>query len=172
MKKNLILLTGIVFLMAVLAASGCKQGSTPTNGNDTTTAYPFFMPPSHDSTIVDIFLKDTVIGEEMHLLMSDSRKPHNAVIDSLITIVYPGDTVNFYRGQNSKVKEVTKVELVLPIFPIHSEDIRVDHLLYTLIIDTIAPGDTIAKYGIWFVVKPDSTIYDIDPYLRIPNLDE
>jgi hypothetical protein len=161
MKKNLILLTGIVLLIAVLAAGGCSN-SKKQNGSTSV------VNPA-DPTKVDIFLKDTLIDGRVHLEMYDSKKPKDVVVDSLYTEVNPGDTVIFYKAHKSDVKKV------LNIRPVKKEDVNIfsegdrqDSGLYVLIISPEAQDSIIVKYDIVFEVKKDTTTHIIDPYLRIP----
>ncbi|MEN8203968.1 MAG: hypothetical protein ABFS28_15320 [Bacteroidota bacterium] len=160
MKKNLILLTGIVFLIAVLVAGGCcnsKKEKGLTNSENETTR-------------VHIYLKDTLlIDGSMHLLMHDSKKPEDVVVDSLETVVYPGDTVVFYKAHKSKVKKVEDIRQIEEVFELFSEIVKVDSGLYVLIIDPYAPDSIRVKYEIDFTVKQDTTIWTIDPYLKIPD---
>lgn len=159
MKKNLVLLTGIVVVIAILAAGGCKPKS-----GQTSTAM-----GENDTTRVDIFLKDTLQDGEVHLLMYDSKKPDDKVIDDLITSVHPGDTVIFKKAHKSDVKQVKNVRLVEEVFNIYRTDFRIDSGLYVLVIDPEAPVDTIAKYEIKFTVKKDTADHTIDPFLELPK---
>jgi len=159
MKKILTPLTGIVIIITILFAGACKDR---TKSGEQTTA------TRDDPTSVSIYLKDTFMNGSEHLLMYDSKKPHDKVIDSLETVVYPGDTVVFKKAHKSDVKEVTDIRLVLPVFNIYSETVLDDSGLYVFRIDTSAPWDTRAKYEIDFIVKQDTTLWNIDPHLVIP----
>ncbi len=173
MKKNLILLTGIVFLITILAAGGCstgkkQNGSTPVvNLADSTEAEKGLKAVEDDPTTVIIYLKDREINGIMHLEMSDSRKPDCSVIDNLETVVTPGDTIIFKKAQHSKVKEVTNIRVEYKVEKISLEDFRVDSGLYVLVLDPHGPWNIIVKYDIEFFIKKDTT-YTIDPYLKIP----
>lgn len=164
MKKNLILLTGIVFLITILVAGSCRNGNkqnSPTKEeNDTAEVV-------DDSTTVRIYLKDILIDGSMHLEMYDSKKPGCEVIDNLVTVVYPGDTVIFKKAHKSNVDEVIDIRLVEEDVKIFSVGDREDRGLYVLEIDPNAIPDTV-KYEIVFTVKKDTTTWTIDPYLRIP----
>ena len=169
MKKNFILLTGIVFLIAVLAAVGCSNSTKQQESSEEATPKALIAAPA-DTTTVMIYLKDREIDGIMHLEMSDSKKPECPVIDNLETLVHAGDTVIFKKAQNSKVRKVTEVRVEYNVekIPIEDFDFKGDSGLYVLIIDTIAPEDTIiVKYDIVFTVKQDTFI--IDPYLKIPK---
>lgn len=161
MKKNVLLLTGIVFLITLLAAGGCDRGN---NSKDSTNA-------GNDTTKVDIYLKAILIDGSMHLEMYDSKKPGCAVIDGLVTVVYPGYTVTWKKVQQSnidKVKDIRPIDDFGKIFGDGVEEIEVESLWELVIPDTAEP-DTV-KYEIDFTVKEDKdTTYTIDPYLKIPD---
>jgi len=164
MKKNLTLLTGIAFVIAILIAGGCGDRKKQ---NDSTTAGVAPLAVVADST-VEIYLKEVLIDEEMHLEMSDSRKPECPVIDNLMTVVYPENTVIFMNAKHGRIDEVLEVRLVEVGDTIFStSETRVPEL-YRLEIDPEVDPDTI-KYLIKFRVKQDTTTWTIDPYLRIPR---
>jgi hypothetical protein len=172
MKKNLKLLTGIAFLIAFLVAGGCgndkKQKDNPTEDKNLTTEGTDSEAVADDSTTVRVYLKDMVIDGIMHLEMYDSRKDACPVMDNLVTVVNPGDTVIFYKAKNSKVKAVPDIRLLKTGFTIPSEGFKPDSGLYVLIINPLAPDSSIVKYQIDFKLNKDTT-YTIDPYLKIPK---
>jgi hypothetical protein len=161
MKKLLTILAGIVLIITILAAGGCNKG--PENKADASAA---------DDSLT-IYLTDSLMRGSKHLFMSDSRKPGCGVIDNLQTVVNPGDTVFFKKGKNSRVKtvdtiyQVENIDTVFNVLNFNVLDSK-GKVLYVLEIDSLTPTDTIVKYVIEFTVKQDTTIYIIDPYLRIP----
>ena len=157
MKKLHTILAGIVFLITILAAGACKK--KPEQMGEVAAA---------NDTAVVLFLKDRSIHGSMHLEMSDSRKPDCVVIDNLETEVFPGDSVIFRHAKKSNIDEVIDISLEIEDVKIFSESDSKVSYLYLLIIDSLAPTDTIIKYDIVFKVKHDTTTYTIDPYLRIP----
>ncbi len=153
MKKNLILLTGIVILITVLAAVGCTRSTKQ-------------QEPEERKT-VKIYLKDRVIDGTMHLEMYDSKKPGCPVIDNLETEVFPGDKVIFFKAEESNVDEVISIRPIDRKVDFISGGDGTDRSLYKLDIDPEAPLDTIVKYLIEFTVNKDT--FNIDPYLKIPK---
>ena len=167
MKKNLTFLTGIVVLITILVAGGCGNRKKQ---NDSTKEAVGLVMVNEDSTTVRVYLKEKLIGDSMHLLMYNEKKPDCEVIDNLETEVWPGYTVIFMKAHKSNVKEVINI-LVDENFAIFSKDVKVDSGLYVLKIDPEASYDTIIKYDIEFKVKQDSTTHIIDPYLKVPPKD-
>lgn len=166
MKKVLINLTGIVFLITILLAAAC--------GNSKKQNEPEELATLDESTTVNVFLKEIEIGESMHLLMYDSRKSECPVIDGLISDVNRGDTVKFRKGKNSRIESVEDVRLIeVEGDPkIYKERFEPGGVVYyQLILDTNAlQNDTFVKYEIHFMVKGHKdTTYIIDPYLRLPR---
>lgn len=172
MKKNVILLTGIVVLISLLAAGGCQNGPkknvSEVGGPNLKAATADSTELKPDSTTVRIYLKDRIIDGSMHLEMYNEKKPDCPVIDGLITVVYPGYTVIFKKAHKSNVNRVKNIVLEEEYYSISSEDVKVDSGLYVIVIDTSASYDTIVKYDIIFTVKQDTTSWRIDPYLKIP----
>ena len=159
MKKNLTLLTGIVFLITILAAGGCGSGdkqSAPAN-------------LENDSTRV-VYLKDTLIDGRMHLEMYNEKKPDKKVIDHLVTVVNPGYTVIFKKAHKSNIKKVHNMRPVEGYANIFMEVDSLKRGLFELEIYPDAPYDIIVKYEIMFTVKGTTkeTTWLIDPFLRIP----
>jgi len=166
MKKILTHLTGIVFLITILIAVGCENGKKQ---NDSANEKTPLVKAVDNSTTVRVYLKDIEIDGIMHLEMYDSKKPGCEVVDNLVTVVNPGDTVIFYNAHKSDIKNVTEIRLLKPGFAISSESFKPDSGLYVLIIDPQAPDSTIVKYEIDFTVKKDTDTTTIDPYLKIPK---
>ena len=172
MKKILTNLTVIVFLIALPVAVGCgnttKQSDSEKEENGSEQEANESTMVEVDSTTVIVYLSEIWIGESMHLLMSEERKPDFYVIDGLLTDVKRGDTVIFMKGQNSRIDEVLDVSLVEKTFKIIREDAEDrEEVYYKIIIGPNAPIDSIVKYVIEFTVKQDPTKYIIDPYLKI-----
>ena len=154
MKKILTLLTGIVFLVAILVT--CNGRNAAGNDGD-----------SKDSKTVTIYLKVLDLDGEMHLLMRDSNDTTYQVVDNLITEVNRGDivkwkkdnpgsgilTINQIRPTKKKGLFLERAELVNDIHQIE-------------IPDNAEPG--IAKYVIVFT-HTNGDIWFIDPYLKIPR---
>lgn len=159
MKKLLTILTGIVFIIAILVAGSCSQCNKQ---NDSTNL-------GNDSTAV-VYLKDTLIDGRMHLIMYNAKYPDKKVKDSLYTDVYRGYNVIFKKAHKSNIKHVHNmrpVEGYANIFKEVDSDYRD---LYQLKIYPDAPYDTIVKYEIVLTVKDTTkeTTWCIDPYLRVP----
>ncbi len=158
MKKNLLILTGIVFLMTILAACGGRNESNPNNSvladNDTTTIY--------------IYLKAALINGSMHLAMWDSKKPKCPVIDNLVTVVYSGNTVIWKKAPNSNIDKIISISPLddVNIFRNGVKEIEVDSTWTLKIPDNSVTPDTV-KYIVVFTVKKDTIT--IDPYLEFPD---
>ncbi len=167
MKRNLIVLTGIVFVLSILVAVGCKQ----TKQTDTREAFEGFTIDLTDTTKVWIYLQDTTIGGSVHLLMYDSRKPGDVVVDDLVTEVYGGYTVFWDRVLGSNIHKIEDIRPVEDSTQIFIEDVTLDRNVFKLHIPTDVPDSIEEKYEIEITLK-DSGTWVIDPYLRIPNLEE
>jgi hypothetical protein len=151
MKKNLILLTGIVFLITILAAGGCKK------------AVPH---PAKGPKKVIITMEAIKVSGKKHLAMYDSNNP-GIVVDNLETLVNPGDTVVWVIISSWKLKKLEKIGPKT-----YGEIIKKDAKPipgtknYTLIIPTKAPRDSTEKYDIeckgWV-----GKAWPIDPYIRV-----
>jgi hypothetical protein len=172
MKKILTHLTGIVFLITILAAGGCNNSSEKKNNSAQEEEGPAINVES--TTHLDVFLKDTVILGTMHLLISDSKKTGCDVIDTHTAVVYPGYTVRWRNAKESSIDEILDI-LPVPVgdstifgAPVEVERDAESRKLYKLEIppDSTLLG-TIVKYEIVFIVGKDTTT--IDPYLRIPR---
>ena len=178
MKKNLVLLTGIVFVLTILLAGSCKNGKknkgTEPAENSSEPVEDVMAFADNDTTKVYIYLENILEDGRQRLLMHDSKKPHDVVLDSLETVVNPGDTVIFKKAQKSDVRKVINIRLVKELFEISGEDlskdVREDSGLYMIIINSNAQDSITVKYEIDFTVKLDHpTIHTIDPYLKIPK---
>jgi len=91
MKKNLVLLTGIVFLFTILIAGGCSNGDEP-----------------KDSTVI-IYLQAHEIDGKMHLKMYDSNDKTIVVIDTLHTVIQPGTEVIWMLPNDSGIRKIQKI---------------------------------------------------------------
>jgi len=161
MKKNLLLLTGIVFLITVLAAGGCNKGKMPIGS----TPKDFIK----DSTKVKIYLKAIKIEGEIHLKMYDSNKRRHKVVDTLETFVPPGSTVIWKRTWFSGIKKIEKIGSTSGdgnIFKEDAQPIPNSKRFKLEIPKNVSPGE-VEEYDIEFLDK-DSNPQSIDPYLRIP----
>jgi hypothetical protein len=178
MKKLLTFLTGIVSIIAILVICGGSNGNKH-NGS----AY------SANDSIVEVWLKDTLIGGRIHLEMYNLKKPYKIpgkkVIDHLVTVVDSGYTVIFKNAQKSNITKVHNMRPAVGYEDIFTEvdsfNMLVDSInlnsrgLFKLKIDTAIP-DIIVKYEILLTVKrkigndekEKKTTWCIDPYLRIP----
>ena len=175
MKRNLILLTGIVFLIAILAAGGCKN---PDEQKDT--GQPTLLTESELDSILDdpstkhVYLKDTLLKSDgrVHLEMYNSKHPEKKVIDSLATGIRVGYTVVWEKVHASDIKaiyHIRPVEADTNIFRNGIDTIRtVDRTLYRLEVPLDAHNDTI-KYEIVFSIKKDGGTWCIDPFLELPG---
>ena len=152
MKKNVILLTGIVLLIAVLAADGSSKDTEGKNLKK-----------------VKIYLKATDESGEVRLKMYDSNKPDNVVVDDLYTDVDPGTKIVWRRAKDSEIKSIRKVG------PIDDGEILVEDATTILLnkryraraAEFELESGTVQKYIIKFVYKKDNKEKEIDPYLRV-----
>ena len=174
MKKNVILLKGIVFLITFLIATGCNSGKKQ---NDST---PEATDPAQEATKVDIYLKDSLINGTMHLFMYDSKKLKECgVIDDHLIVVKGGYTVKWKNAQESNIDEIMHIRAVgadttffgaVPEIDITEVD-TIEAFrkgIYKLVLPDSIPLDTLVKYEIIFTVEEEDTTYIIDPYLKIP----
>lgn len=159
MKKVLTHLTGIVFVITMLVAGSCKRDTQPK------------VKPIAENGIqqerdpkVTISLKAIYVEEEVHLEMSDSKKPKCTVIDGLVTVVFPGDTVIWKKGSN--IQSIDSINLHID-YGFSRNFFTVDDSLIALQIPSTEIDDSIIKYDIKFTLKKDGGTHTIDPYLRI-----
>ena len=166
MKKNLTLLTGIVFLITILLAGACSNREKEKSSTGEENAP---EEVKDDSTKVDIYLNAILIDGSMHLEMYDSKKPGCVVIDGLVTVVYPGYTVTWKKVQHSNIDKVLDIRPINDLGKIFGDGIKEiePESLWTLKIPDVGPG--IVKYEIVFTVNKDTTTWTIDPYLKIPD---
>jgi hypothetical protein len=171
MKNTLTLLAGFVFLIAILAAGGCNRG---TKSNRETGREDLMKAVTEDTTKVDVFFEEIIIGGEMHLKMYDSKHSDVYVIDGLLTTVYRGYTVKWKKTENSNISDVISIrpkEDTLNIFPkegaIGPDGNDKDYYKKIVIPDSATPG--IIKYIIDFKLRDDDSTYTVDPYLEFPD---
>jgi hypothetical protein len=157
MKKILTHLTGIVFVITILIAVAC-QPHPEQKGQ----AIALF-----DSTKVDIFLRAILLEGQVHLLMSDSRNPGCEVIDNLVTVVFPDDTVRWKKAPHSNIRTIIGIRPV-GVHSIFSNFLIRNDSLFTLEVPSTAVSDTV-KYEIEFTHTFNKDTIIIDPYLRIED---
>ena len=162
MKKILTLLTGIVFLIAILVAVGFTPADDPNNSIE----YPEKL---------TIFLKAVDEGGEMKLLLYDSKDNTQKAAKEHYADVGPGTKVVWRRAKDSNIKSIKKVGSTLekgPIFPGDATTILFNKRRRIQILDdTPVPGengeDIEELYEIVFKDKIYKKDWTIDPYLRI-----
>jgi hypothetical protein len=178
MKKTLTFLTGIVFLIAILVAVGCKEVKmqVTTEDNDETLTESE-LPPAilADDSTVTVVVYDKMIGCFKHLIMENVTDTGRSkkVIDTLTTIVRPGYTVIWVKHDSAKLKKVHHVR-ILDSSPWSTSDtclagtvIEADAGNY-IKFDIPLDADTgKVKYEVIFEDK-DKNFWYIDPHLRIP----
>lgn len=162
MKKILTPPTGIVLLIAILIAVGCNKADDP----DKPIKYP---------EKVTIFLKAYEDGEEMKLLMYDSKDETEIVAEEHYADVGPGTNVVWRRAEDSGIRSLKKVAPKLdkgPIFPGEAKTILLSVRLRIRVLDD-APvpseeeKEIVEKYEIIFKDKKYNKEWSTDPYLRI-----
>ena len=155
MKKILTHLTGIVFLITILAAGGCN----PEGNNDK---------PTRDLKKVTIYLM--IAFEEngvKHLKMFDSNDPNNVVVDTLlVTDVKPGTKVIWTFLEGSGIEKLKKIgpKKYDKIIIRDAKKILFKKDFKLKIPRSAKPGQE--KYDIEFEDEDGNTV-PIDPYLRI-----
>ncbi len=162
MKRILILLTGIMLLIAVLAAGSC--------------AAPGAVPPE-DKKNVEIFCKAFEINGVLHFEMYDSKDTTKVVVnltkDKVVarhtTDIQPKTKVTWIWVKDSEIQEFVKIgpKKYGKIIIKNAERVP-DTKKLRLKIPKNAPWDSKEKYDIVFVDLVGDTVI-IDPYLRIPH---
>jgi len=158
MKKNLLLLTGIVFLTTILIAGSCK---------------PVVQPPEEGPKKVKIHLKVVKEDGDKHLKMYDSNKPGTKAVDALETLVMPGDTVVWEPTiLLSRIKNIEKIgtETKGNIITMDAEPVPGTRNFRLIIPENAPIPSEREKYEIKFKDRKGRT-WTIDPYLRIPNIE-
>jgi len=172
MKKNLLFLTGIVFLITILVAGGCKTSPEP---RALVGGY------SDDPTAKHIRLKDSLIDDTMHLFMYD-KKSECGVIDDHLIVVKRNHTVKWKNAKDSKIEAILYIRPVgdstfwgaAPVIDRTEADstefFSINRGVLKLVIPDSATLDTLVKYEIGFTVQGyKDTVFCIDPYLKIPK---
>ena len=158
MKKNLTLLTGIVILFAIMIAGGC---------NDINTLQILDEDPS-----ITVVLNAAVQRKDMrkHLEMYNSYDSDSLVVDTLVTVVSPGDTIIWDKKSSSGIKEILHVrpmENIGNIFPEPAKEVSYNKkkVFMHIVPKNATKGEV--KYEIVFEDE-DKNTWCIDPHLRIP----
>ena len=156
MKKATTYLTGIVFIITILIASGFTQAVDPDK-------------PSENLKKVEIYLKVYIKDGEKHLEMYDSNNPAKRVIDDLYTDVEPGTKVVWRRAKDSGIRSIKKVSPIDPgdIFTGDARTILLNKRFRTRIPEGEVKRDKEEKYIIIFKDKKEKEETPIDPYLRV-----
>lgn len=174
MKKNVVFLKGIVFLIALLVVGGCNQ-STQKEANvansdiDANSTLAIKDPEG-----IDIFLRAVQIDNFWHLEMYDSKKTDKCpAIDGLITEVNPKDTVYWKKATASKINEVTNILLLTDDNTLYGNEVEkvIDEkgdILWKLVVPDFETPDTI-KYEVHFIPVGEKDPIIIDPYLKLPK---
>ena len=167
MKKILTFLTGIVLLITILVAGACNSASNPEELNEPNE--PNELQEPREPETVTIYLKAIRTNGGKHLEMYDSNDHDNVVVDSLETLVMPGDTVVWEIISQWRMKKMTKIGRQTPgkILDKNAEQIP-DSKNFSLIIPDNAPWDKTEKYDIEFKGWLGKT-WTIDPYLKLPR---
>lgn len=179
MKKNLVLLTGIVFVLTILLAGGCNPGTSKKGSEE---AGGSTLLEEKDPKNVDIFLKESLDSGTMHLFMSSDKKSECGVIDDYLVVVKPGYTIRWKNADDSEIFRIVKILPVgdstffgaVPV--VETTDVDPTEVfgfsrgLHKLVIPDTAALDTLLKYEIHFEVRDhEDTTYIIDPYLKLPK---
>jgi hypothetical protein len=153
MKKIFTLSTGIVFLITILIAGGCKSANDDmvSNGN---VVY----------NKVIIYLRSVEINGEKHLYMYDSNG--SSSLDSLITDVKPGAAVYWELERNSGIKKIKNISSSHGKRNIFKEDPSGIFLSKAFMLKLSDDVKDEEKYTIEYILE-DNTRIIIDPYLRI-----
>lgn len=153
MKKILTHLTAIVLFIAGLITGSCQQAVQ--------------LPPRGPEK-VKIYLRAIKKDGKKHLKMHNHYDKENKKIDTLETLVNPGDTVVW------ELRNISRIENIIKISPsepgvIMSEDatpIQGTKSFMFIVPENIQSKTEREKYDIKFLHKQGDTI-TIDPYLKI-----
>ena len=168
MKKTLTHLTGIVFLIAILAAAGCSsEETTPSEPQD----------KDAEISLVFIYCKAVEKEGELHFTMWDlskdtivsthSSKDPVELINKLVTKVEPGDLVFWQWSRKSEVTEFVKVAPKTPgnIMPGDAKPADEFKKAYLRVPNGVQRNQQ-ESYYIEFIWKGDTV--KVDPHLRVP----
>ena len=149
MKKIFTLSTGIVFLITILIAGGCKSAK------------------DNKAKKVEIYLSSVEVNGEIHLYMKDSNG--NEATDSLRTEVKAGGTVIWRIERPGGIKKIDGIysKGERNIFKKDPSKIFLSKR-FRLKLSDDAEGEE--KYSIEYYLE-DNTKKTIDPFLRIPPID-
>lgn len=167
MKKNLTILTGIVLLISLLIAFGCRSKEKEEEKEEAIEIEVI------SEANVTIFLNAAVEREHnrKHLEMYNSYNPDSLVVDSLVTGVKSGEIIIWDRKPGNGIKRVIHVRPVLEngiLMPEAAKEMSYEKKKVFMIKIPVVPNDTIIeKYEIVFE-DDDNNTWCIDPYLRIP----
>ena len=155
MKKKLTLLTGIVFLIAILIASGCKPVE--------------LLQPTKDKKIVLIYLKDTIKDGKHHLIMYDSNDSKK-VVDNLVTEVKDSTQIFWTLANDSGIRSIKRIKQKekgkILTKTIKGAVFRPTDVLTYRVPGKQTPND-IQGYKIKYQDE-ENNIWEIDPQLKIP----
>lgn len=158
MKKIITHLTGIVLLIAILIAGGCKQTATDENEG--------FAPQSKE---VKIYMRAIKKAGKKHLKMYDTNDRGHKVVDMLKTEVQPGSIVIWERTWFSRIEEIKSISSKIDNGLIFTKDAQ--PIPGTKRFKLEVPQDVSSgyeeEYYIEFVDKKGKT-WTIDPHLIIP----
>ena len=159
MKKNLSLLSGIVLSLAILASGGCNQTTMDVGAMD----------DDRDPQQVRIYFKVAKRNGKKRLKMHNLYNPNHRVVDTLETIVIPGDTVvwepSVFLSRIQVVGEISpKDDKGLIMIGNATPIAGTKNLMLVIPLD--APYDKREAYNIKFEDKKGRS-WEIDPYLRI-----
>jgi len=157
MKKNSILLTGILFVTAVLATGSCSTGEEP---QDT-------------KRRVEINCKAVIVEGAIQFEMYDSNDPTN-VGPNIITDVKPKTIVTWLWTADSEIQKFVKINPQGngPIMPGKARRVPFTNKLRLRVPHNAPIPSAQEKYDIEFVDEDGHTYPPIDPYLRIPDINQ
>ena len=178
MKKNVSLLTGIVFLIALMIAGGCKTGvqtEDPLKVKDIAT----------DSMVTELLRTPIIVCEAVedsdgnlqfqmwdhnaYDLATSSEDDRLKINHPFVTDVQDNNVVIWKWSHDSEVKEFVEIGPLDPnpkIFPGKANPQNSLHRVYLIITKNTAVENDIDGYYIKFIWKGDTVT--VDPYLQVP----
>ena len=174
MKKNLVLLTGTVFVITILIAGSCN--STPVTLPNAITDSTVQEIPQEVDTVIIYLIEAFDDNGTKHLKMSDSHNPGNEVVDNLETYVWPGTVVIWVALDNSgiaKLKKISPKDSNSNNNIMHKDASGFFYTLFTgkkkHIVPETAPRPSEREgYLIKFKHQNGGEPWIIDPYLKVP----
>lgn len=156
MKKNLVLLTGIVFFIALLVAGSCSRSAAPVRINCNAV---------EDGGELKFTMWD---AEDTVVAVLSSKDPTKLVAD-LTTIVQPGTVVFWEWDEDSEVKVFVNVAppALGNIIDIPPTAVNDSKKFRHVIPGNAKPGQE--SYYIEFIWKEETV--KIDPHLKVPDQD-